>query len=301
MYREKTFRVRDLAETLADVEAAGRRYGRSVEKVVVADGDALVLPLAHWRAILAACGAAFPSLRRVSRYAMARNVIGKTDEELATLRAEGLSLLYVGPGSGDDVTLKRIAKGQDHAEHVEAARRAKRAGMALSVIFLLGAGGVERSDEHALASAGLATAMDPEYLSALTLTVVPGTPLATLVGRGRFELPAVPALLRELRTFVAERGPRTRCFGRTTRRTICRWAVGCRTTGRASSRSSTRRSTGESGSGRRSREGCRSAGSPRIHGPDAAALQRTLRLVPPPHAGRGLRQRALRRMHWRTR
>ena len=84
--------------------------------------------------------------------------------------------------------------------------------MALSVIFLLGAGGVERSDEHALASARLATEMDPEFLSALTLTVVPGTPLATLVARGRFELPAVPALLRELRTFVAEARPTDALF-----------------------------------------------------------------------------------------
>ena len=84
--------------------------------------------------------------------------------------------------------------------------------MALSVIFLLGAGGVERSDEHARASARLATAMDPEFLSALTLTVVPDTPLATLVRRGRFELPAVPALLGELRTFVAEAAPTDAVF-----------------------------------------------------------------------------------------
>jgi radical SAM superfamily enzyme YgiQ (UPF0313 family) len=96
---------------------------------------------------------------------MARNVIEKTDEELATLRAAGLSLLYIGPESGDDVTLKRIAKGQDHAEHVEAARRAKRAGMALSVIFLLGAGGVERSEEHALASATARDRDGPGVLS----------------------------------------------------------------------------------------------------------------------------------------
>jgi coproporphyrinogen III oxidase-like Fe-S oxidoreductase len=95
---------------------------------------------------------------------------------------------------------------------VEAARKAHSAGIKLSVIFLLGAGGVERSHEHALASAHLATAMDPEFLSALTLTVVPETPLATLVRRGRFELPAVPALLSELRTFVAEASPRDAVF-----------------------------------------------------------------------------------------
>lgn len=212
MYREKTFRVRDLDETLADVAAAGRRFGAHVDKVFVADGDALVMPLSRWEPVLAACRAAFPSLRRVSCYAMAQNVIEKTEDELATLRAAGLSMLYIGPESGDDVTLKRIAKGQRHDEHVEAARRAKRAEMALSVIFLLGAGGVERSEEHARESARLATEMDPEFLSALTLTVVPETPLATLVKRGRFELPAVTGLLRELRTFVSEARPTDALF-----------------------------------------------------------------------------------------
>lgn len=212
MYREKDFRVRDLGEVLDDVRAAGRRFGPRVEKVFVADGDALVMPEAHWHAVLGACREAFPRLRRVSCYAMARNVIEKGADALTRLRAGGLSLLYVGPESGDDVTLKRIAKGQDHAAHVEAARLAREAGVALSVIFLLGAGGTDRSEAHAVASARLATAMDPAYLSALTLTVVPETPLATLAARGRFTLPAVPALLRELRAFVAEANPTDAVF-----------------------------------------------------------------------------------------
>ncbi len=212
MYRAKDFRVRDLAATLEDVAAAGRRFGPRVEKVFVADGDALVMPMDHWLPLLEACRAAFPRLRRVSCYAMARNVVEKTDEELARLRAARLRLLYLGPETGDDVTSRRIAKGQDYADHVEASRRAARAGLQRSVIFLLGAGGVERSEEHARASARLATEMDPEFLSALTLTVVPETPLATLVRRGRFELPAVPSLLRELRLFVAEAAPRDALF-----------------------------------------------------------------------------------------
>lgn len=212
MYREKDFRVRDLAAVLEDVALAARRFGPRVEKVFVADGDALVMPLAHWEAILGACRAAFPALRRVSCYAMARNVLEKTDAELARLRALGLSLLYIGPESGDDETLRRIAKGQDHADHVAAARRAKAAGLALSAIFLLGAGGTARSDAHARASAELATAMDPDFLAALTLTVVPATPLATLVRRGRFALPDVPSLLGELRTFVALAAPTDAVF-----------------------------------------------------------------------------------------
>ena len=44
--------------------------------------------------------------------------------------------------------------------------------------------------------------MDPSFFSALTVTVVPGTPLHKLQTRGRFAVPAVPELLRELRTMV---------------------------------------------------------------------------------------------------
>ncbi|MCE9575068.1 MAG: radical SAM protein [Deltaproteobacteria bacterium] len=213
MYRDKPrFAVRPLAETLADLAGAAREYGDQVEKVFVADGDALVMPMDHWEPILAACRASFPRLRRVSCYATAGNIAGKTDAELARLRALGLGILYIGPESGDDATLKAIAKGATAAEHVTAAQRVRAAGLELSAIFLLGAGGIERSAEHAAASAALASAMDPHYLAALTLTIVPGTPLAKLADRGRFTLPSVAALLGELRTFVAEARPTDALF-----------------------------------------------------------------------------------------
>ncbi|MBI5503440.1 MAG: radical SAM protein [Deltaproteobacteria bacterium] len=212
MYRDKRFRVRDLGQTLADIEAAGKRYGPRVEKLFVADGDALVLDLDHWQSILDAAGAVFPNLRRVSAYATAINILTKTPDELRRLREQGLTLLYLGPESGDDATLRRIAKGSTFDEHAEAARRAHDAGMAISVIFLLGAGGVERSAEHAAASARLATAMDPEFLSALTLTVVEGTPMAMLQQRGDFTLPSVKCMLGELRTLVAQARPTDAVF-----------------------------------------------------------------------------------------
>jgi radical SAM superfamily enzyme YgiQ (UPF0313 family) len=212
MYRDKKFRVRALDETLEDVAEAGRRYGDKVDKVFVADGDALLLDIDTWTAILEAVKAQFPRLRRVSAYATALNLLEKTPAELQRLRALGLSLLYIGPESGDDVTLKRIAKGATAADHTEAAKKAHAAGMKLSAIFLLGAGGIERSEEHAKASAALATAMDPRFVSLLTLTIIPGTPIATQLERGDFELPDVPGLLRELRTFVAEAVPTDAIF-----------------------------------------------------------------------------------------
>jgi len=212
MYREKRFRVRDLDETLADIDAAGVAHGNQVDKVFVADGDALIMDLDHWTPILEACRNAFPRLRRVSAYATAGNLLEKSSEELERLRALGLTLLYIGPESGDDVTLKRIAKGWNFADHAEAARKAHAAGMQLSTIFLLGAGGVDRSQEHAEASARLATAMDPRFLSLLTLTVIPGTPIAKLEQRGKFTLPDIMGFLRELRTFVAGTEPTNAIF-----------------------------------------------------------------------------------------
>ena len=207
LYREKSFRVRALDETLQDVRSAGEAFGERVRKVFVADGDALVLDLEHWETILNAIRAAFPQVKRVSAYATAMNVNEKSPEDLRRLRELGLSLLYMGPETGDDVTFKRIAKGSNFDEHVEAARRAHDAGMKVSAIFLLGAGGTERTHEHAEASAKLITAMDPEFVSALTLTVIPGTPIAKLQASGRFTLPSVPRMLEELRTIVNEAAP----------------------------------------------------------------------------------------------
>ncbi len=212
MYSEKTFQVRDLAAALEDIEEAGRRFGARVRKVFVADGDALVLPVDHWLALLAAIRRSFPQLRRVSCYAMARNVLEKSPDELLSLREAGLSRLYIGPESGDDITLKRIAKGSTFDEHVRAASWAHGAGMELSVIAMLGIGGVERSEEHARATARLVTEMDPEYFSALTTTVVAGTPLSTLERKKRFELPGVEQMFRELRIIVDEARPRAAVF-----------------------------------------------------------------------------------------
>ncbi|MBC7977947.1 MAG: radical SAM protein [Myxococcales bacterium] len=214
MYREKEFRVRTLDETLQDIAAARDELGPQLGKVFVADGDALILPVDHWLTVLRALAAAFPRLSRVSCYATAGNVLQKSDDELRALRAAGLRRIYIGPESGDDVTLKRIAKGATFADHAAAADKARRAGIEQSVIVMLGVAGTERSDEHAHRTAELVTAMDPEYFAALTTTVVPGTPLAKLARSDRFALPSIAAMFGELRTIVAEARP-TRAVFRT--------------------------------------------------------------------------------------
>jgi len=204
MYGEKTFSVKPVDNILNDIAVARRHAGDRVRKIFVADGDALVMDPDHWLAILQACYAAFPLLKRVSCYATAINLNEKSDNELAQLRNAGLRLLYVGPETGDDLLFKRIAKGADRQSHVIAAQKARNAGLDLSIIFLLGAGGEEHSDRHARSSASLASEMNPRFLSLLTLTVIPGTPIAKQQQRGSFVLPSPMQMLQETRTFIAE-------------------------------------------------------------------------------------------------
>ncbi len=212
MYRDKRFRVREVEESLADLREAARRFGPGVRKIFVADGDALILPLPHWLSLLTQAKQGFAGLERISCYAMARNILEKTAEELRALRSAGLTRLYIGPESGDDATLKRIAKGSTFAEHAEAARRAHAAGFELSVIVMLGVGGVARSEEHARGTAELITAMDPEFVAALTTTIIPETPLAQLVERERFTLPSMEQMFGELRTIVDQARPTRALF-----------------------------------------------------------------------------------------
>jgi len=224
MYRDKpTFRVRPIVESLEDIAMAGMEYGEQVQKMFVADGDALILDMEHWEPILQLAYETLPALRQVSCYATATNILEKTDAELERLRALGLRLLYIGPESGDETTMRRVAKGPRpkgakrsdnylYDTHVAAAAKARAAGLKISTIFLLGAGGIERSEAHAHGSAKLITDMDPHFLSALTLTVVPGTPLARTHTNQGWELPDVEGLLRELQIIVDESRPTDALF-----------------------------------------------------------------------------------------
>lgn len=212
MYRGKAYRERDLPEVLEDLRTAVAIGGGRIDKLFVADGDALGMGMASWLAILDAAQAGFRMLRRVSCYATAQNLLRKSDEELRLLRERGLTRVYIGPESGDDPTLKRIAKGATHAEHVAAAHKAQAAGIELSVIVLLGIGGTARAAEHAEATADLITEMDPPYFAALTTTVIPSTPLHKLQASRRFSLPTIDAMLLELRTIVDRTRPTCAVF-----------------------------------------------------------------------------------------
>jgi len=152
--------------------------------------------------ILAGIKEHLPWVRRVGAYANAKSIKMKTPEELIELRSNGLGILYLGVESGDEETLKNIRKGSRAQNLIAMGRKVKEAGIKLSVTVLLGIAGAERSLKHARATGKLLTAMDPNYVGALTVMLVPGTPLHEDYQRGMFQLPDERGMLLELREMI---------------------------------------------------------------------------------------------------
>ncbi len=202
MYRDKKFKVKPLETVLRDLdEGLAIRHFR---RVFLCDGDAMILPTKRLMEILNYIRQHGPHIERVSLYGDARGILKKTHEELVELRDAGLGMVYHGIESGDEEVLRRIQKGSSAAEQIEAAKKLKRAGVRYSGIVLLGAGGVELSEQHAKNTALALTEGDPDYVGCLMLTVVPYTPLWEQQQKGEFNMPDKWGLLRELRTIVAE-------------------------------------------------------------------------------------------------
>ena len=186
MYLDKKFHIRPIADILEDIRMAKAYYG-DVERVFLCDGDAIIMRTQELLTILEALHRAFPSLQRVTTYAGPRSTLAKTPEELRTLREAGLTRAYLGVETGCDALLKQVKKGVDAAQMLEAGVRLREAGMDLWVMVILGLAGTgEPSRRHMLDTAAMMNEMKPRHLSALTLTLDPGTELYQDYRAGRF-------------------------------------------------------------------------------------------------------------------
>jgi radical SAM superfamily enzyme YgiQ (UPF0313 family) len=200
-YKGGKFRIKSFAEIEEDILEASRY--RSVEKIFLCDGDALIIPQQRLVEILSSIQRHIKGVKRVGCYANAKSILRKTGEELLQLREMGLRIVYLGVETGNEDLLKKISKGATYVQMVEASRRIKDAGILLSVTVLLGIGGIEKSVEHAFDTARILTEIDPDYVGALTVMLVPGTPLYEDHVNGRFVLPDTFGFLRELEVMVA--------------------------------------------------------------------------------------------------
>jgi len=201
-YKDKRFRIKDNDIILSDILFASR-YMRDQDRLFIMDGDALIIPYRRLTWILERIKEHLPWVTRVGIYANTKGIKMKSEEELISLREMGLGIIYMGIETGDDQTLEAIKKGANAQRISDMGKKVKRAGIKLSVTVLLGIAGAKNSLIHSKATGELLSAIDPDYIGALTLMIMPGTPLADDISSGRFELPDNSGLLMELREMIA--------------------------------------------------------------------------------------------------
>ncbi len=201
MYKDKKFRIRPVEEVIADIEECRERY-RSINRVFLADGNALAIKTDDLRRILLKIRELMPECERVGIYSSPGDILRKSGEELAELHSLGLGIAYMGLESGSDEILKNIKKGVNSAEMIEAGKKLKSSGIKLSVTLISGLGGKELWKEHALESARVINEIGPDYLGLLTLLVEPGTEMADQLASGEFELLGPRDVIEETRLLV---------------------------------------------------------------------------------------------------
>jgi radical SAM superfamily enzyme YgiQ (UPF0313 family) len=229
MYYGSKLQMRDVDDVKSEIDALASFTRRGirlpdVSKVVYAvdqswdgkmvflqDGDALVYPFPKLREVLQYLNEKLPSVERVGTYATPQDILRRSSDELKELRRLKLGIFYTGLESGDDELLQKIGKGASSAELIEAGKKVKEAGIIFSVTIILGLGGIEGSQKHALETARVLTEIDPEYVGALTLTFVPGTPLHEQWERNEFH-PLSPFQSLEELKLIIENSNFTDCF-----------------------------------------------------------------------------------------
>jgi radical SAM superfamily enzyme YgiQ (UPF0313 family) len=206
LYVKNRFRLPDIPDIVYEIAHYWDGKG-----VFLQDGDALVYPYPKLIAALEYLNQKLPSVERIATYATAQDILRRTPEELLKLRQQKLGIVYMGLESGDNEVLSWISKGVTPQDMIEAAKKAKVAGVLTSITVILGIGGKANTQRNALETARVLSEMDPDYVGALTTTYVPGTPLHRELVEGKFQPLSPFESLKEL-LIIVENSHFTRCF-----------------------------------------------------------------------------------------
>jgi len=196
-YNEVRFKIKDKAIIEEDIEYASN-YFKEQKRLFLCDGDALIIKQEKLLWTLKQIKEKLPWINRVGIYANAKSLKRKSLEELEVLKENGLGIVYMGVESGDDEILLQVNKKATSIDLVEQGVKVRTAGIKLSVTVLLGLGGVANSLRHAQKTGEVLSRMNPNYIGALTLMLVPGTPLYNEHKNGDFNLPDQKQMLMEL-------------------------------------------------------------------------------------------------------
>jgi radical SAM superfamily enzyme YgiQ (UPF0313 family) len=200
-YKGERFKIKSDDIIMEDIAFAAK-YCKNQDRLFICDGDALIIPQKRLVNMLAQIKKQLPWVTRVGLYANSKGIKMKSSDELKELCELGIGIAYLGLETGDDVTLKNIRKGATSETMIAMGKKIRAAGIKLSITVLLGIAGRDRSHIHAKATGEVLSAIDPEYVGALSLMLIPGTPMYDDYESGKFSLIEPDEMLREIRTMI---------------------------------------------------------------------------------------------------
>lgn len=213
MYKNKKFTIKPLEQIKKEIDFF-RMYIKKADRIFLADGDALIIPMKILKEIFIYINQKFPEAERISIYGSPKSILLKTPEELQELKNLGLGLIYLGVESGSDKILSSIKKGVSREEIITAGKKVKKAGIPLSVTAIAGLGGKENSIEHTVKTADLISEINPDYFGVLTLMLEEGSELLEEYKSGKFIPLSNSEILQEIKLIIKSINIKENCIFR---------------------------------------------------------------------------------------
>jgi radical SAM superfamily enzyme YgiQ (UPF0313 family) len=205
LYEGMRFSLRSVSDIKKDILAAKEYFnGHPFETCFLQDGDSFVMPTKDLIDVLKTLKTAFPSLKRISSYGRAQTMVKKSSSAMKEIYDAGLNKLYCGMESGSLQVLEKVKKGITPTSIIQSARMAREAGMNITQFIIMGLGGTELSTNHAIETAKVLNAINPNHIRILTLGVKPGSGLDLQMANKAFTLPSETRMIREQRLLLEQ-------------------------------------------------------------------------------------------------
>ena len=196
------FKIRPVDDIIEDMKTAHGMHGDAVRTLFLPAGNTIAMPTEQLAAVCRGAREIFTRLERITVYGSSQYIHRKGPEDLKVLARAGLNRIHVGLESGDDTVLKRICKGTTRTQQIEAGRWVIAAGMELSLYVILGIGGRDHSEAHALETATALNAINPDFIRLRTFLPKINTPLLADVREGRFQILSPHDVLKETESLI---------------------------------------------------------------------------------------------------
>lgn len=150
-YKDRPFKVKSLDELEDHIQAVKEYFGDGLKlrkSIFLADANAISTPTDRLISAHKLINSHFPNINEIYSFVDVFTGMKKSIADLKELKILGLKRVYLGVESGNYELMPFLKKDQSNADIVELINIIKAAELNVGIIFLIGAGGQEFSENH---------------------------------------------------------------------------------------------------------------------------------------------------------